>query len=78
MSKKTLISQSKVPDDFFSVKMTPISKETQRRLQAAAEQANENIRRNNLIYNSSRAHAGGYPVSSNSVTMVRSLAKKKK
>lgn len=66
MPKKVLITESKIPEDFFSIKLKPISEETQKRLEAAAEHANENIRRNNLIYNSSRAHAGEYPVSSNS------------
>lgn len=66
MPKRTLITESEVPESFFSIKLEPISEETQRRLKAAAEKANENIKRNNLIYNSSRAHAGGYPVSSNS------------
>ena len=63
MTKRTLISQSKVPDDFFSVKSKPLPKVTERRLKAAAEQANENIRRNNLIYSQSNAHAKEYTLS---------------
>lgn len=64
MSKKKLITESKVPEDFFSVKFKPISKETQRRLEEAGAKANENIRRNNLVYASSNAHSNGYPSSS--------------
>lgn len=64
MSKKKLITESKVPEDFFSVKLKPISKETQRRLEVAGAKANENIRRNNLVYASSNAHSNEYPSSS--------------
>lgn len=66
MHKRTLISESEIPKDFFSIEMKPISKKTQNRLKIAAEKANENIRRNNSIYRSSNAHSGGYPISSNS------------
>ena len=78
MHKRTLISKSKIPKDFFSTELKPISKETQRRLKIAAEQANENIRRNNLIYNSSNAHSEEYPISSNSGSMGFTLKKVKK
>lgn len=78
MAKNKLLSKSKIPDSFFSVKLRPLPKETQRRLEAAAEQANENIRRNNLIYDSSRAHASGYLVSSGSGTVEHGFTKIKK
>lgn len=64
MDEKNLISESQIPDDFFSIKLKPITKETQERLKNAGEKANENIRRNNLIYSSSIAHSSWYPSSS--------------
>lgn len=66
MIKTTKLSESKIPDNFFSVKLEPLSEETQKRLKTAAIQANENIRRNNLIYDSSNANVSNYPISFNS------------
>lgn len=75
MSRKKLITRAQFPKDFFSTKLKPISKETQRSLEIATEKANESIRRNNLIY-SSNANQEEYPVTSNSVGFPTLMAKK--
>lgn len=54
VAKCEKITESTVPSDFFSVKLSPISSQTANRLLVVAEMANEKIARNNQVYFSSK------------------------
>lgn len=64
MTKK--LSKSKASQRYIEkssgTKSKLLSKARQRKLKDAAEKANENIRRNDAIYNTSNSHAHEHPV----------------
>lgn len=60
MEEKKL-SKSKASEKSFSVKSEPLPKEIEEKLHEAYIQANDNVKRNDTIYQTSNSHSNLYP-----------------